>query len=590
MSKVSELFKTHFKKFNIEIKAELKSENLLDLLEELFPSKVISLDSESIDDVSVYLDILRLFLKAVDLYGDISEEVIVTSDLDGKLDYNEASCQFEYDNKIYNIRISDPESDYLCENFLKNLIGFINDKVIGDLVGLSTDDQWVEYVYLPKGYGKVFLSLIESDNWKALKSEKIIAASEVESIEIEKTDESNVVDNLQSALLEAIIKKRIPKIKALIILGADPFKADENDVCPFWSACYRQPTELPKILIELSENVDQKWISFAFMEAAFAQDLGFMKWLAEHYEPNPDVAFAGGSVLTHMSYSPSRNDIKNTPPIDDERFRIVQFLLRLGSRVDGLRNDAIGSPMERAIIAGDFRLMDELLSFGAKLTSTKVMVAVNWVAYEGNYEVIKYLLDNGLKPNPKKSKNKIFAAPIHYAIQRGHKDIVSKLIEKGSKLDYKANYSPSNVLLQHHFIKLDCLTTSIKYKQPEILKLLIESGLSPDGESEMHRSIIWASLLCDYEAIKVLIDAGVDVNYFMRKEKLDDYDYDNGSPIYYAIEVTALDICNHLNAPEDVIIFMKKNGAKSILELEPRIKEAAFEFNSDDTKRIVSRL
>lgn len=198
---------------------------------------------------------------------------------------------------------------------------------------------------------------------------------------------------------------------------------------------------------------------------------------------NPDSYYYEASVLSHVCYNLTViNSTDIYQPIDDVNFEIAKVLLEAGASPNGSHIGAPSCPIEYPIIANDIRTVQLLIDHGAKLQIIAVQNAACYSAYTGNYQMLELLLNNGLKANPKKRKNKKYQSPLHYAIAGGHRNIVELLIKYKIDVNYIPNYNSLYSFLRHiSSFKNHPLIVAIEHNEFELAELLLENGCNPIG-------------------------------------------------------------------------------------------------------------
>lgn len=561
-SSLLEYLQSAFEEAKIQIDFPLRvsdPNNLNSVLSNFFKDSFLDIDTECIDSLSDYVDIFKQMASISGHSNKLSDITIKTADESGILAYDEAELYFTYESTEFTFHINNIESDYLSPSFLDDIVNFLKDNNPKEFVKLPSNDQGVSYIHVESDKKIALQTIIEAASSISFNTE-----NEVKNHVIEYKEKGTPLPP-QDELLAAISNKNKVNILRLLQDGVDPFEGEDPAIA---QACYwHKDFEISKILIENAVTPKKIWIDVAFREAVLEKDLEFCRWILK-YEPDPNIMSDGGAVLTHASYKGRYFDesIKSwvNTPVGDEDYEIIKFLLEIGASPDGARNDAIGSPMEYCIYSKDYRCIDLLLSFGAKLDTIKVRTATNWCAYSGEFNLLKHLLARGLKANPKKRKGQYFAAPLHYAIEKGHFQIVKLLIDNSAKLDYCADITSATIQLQQHFHKTSPLSVASQFEQFDIALLLLESGVECTTD-DLGLLLLLATYQGKVETAKIVLTNGADINHCFSENTY--YSMERSRKARDLIQLdlidkTALSIAIEQELPGIFIEFLRANGAK----------------------------
>jgi len=264
-----------------------------------------------------------------------------------------------------------------------------------------------------------------------------------------------------------------------------------------------------------------------------------------------------GTILSHACYNSQtdKNGENIYLPIDDISFEIAELLLISGASTERKRGDELSPPIEMPIIANDIRTVKLLLNYNVKLTTSPVLAATNYCASVGHYDMLKLLLSNGWKPNPKKSKQNLPASPLNYAIAGGHIKVVKLLVENKIKVNYVPNSRPGSTYLQRYH-SYHPVTLAIKLGKYDILKYLLENGACPDGDlnqstqAEEIPPVVMAACKNDIEAVNILLGYDFNINSYK------DFFYGE----FDCSGMTALDVAIKNNNKELVDVISKNSG------------------------------
>jgi len=114
--------------------------------------------------------------------------------------------------------------------------------------------------------------------------------------------------------------------------------------------------------------------------------------------------------------------------------------------------------------------------------------ALRWAAFDGDLDVVKYLIDKGADIHANDDN------ALKQAASRGHLEVVKYLVEKGANIHADNN---------------DSLRWAASNGHLEVVKYLVEQGADIHAENE--KALRWAVRNGHLEVIKYLIEAGADV-------------------------------------------------------------------------------
>ncbi len=361
-------------------------------------------------------------------------------------------------------------------------------------------------------------------------------------------------EDINKLLLRSIRNENIKEIKNSIKNGAD---VNYYDDAPIAAAAKTNNIEIVELLIKNGANVNQKSTYNALAQSAlFNKNIQMVKVLLSYGADACGYMFSG-TILSHACYNSQtdKNGENIYLPIDDISFEIAELLLISGASTERKRGDELSPPIEMPIIANDIRTVKLLLNYNVKLTTSPVLAATNYCASVGHYDMLELLLSNGWKPNPKKSKQKLPASPLNYAIAGGHIEIVQLLVENKIKLDYVPNSRPESTYLQR-YNSYHPVTLAIKLSEHNILKYLLKNGASPDGglnqpmQVEEIPPVVMAAYKNDIEAVKILLGYEFNINAY-KEFFYGEFDCSG---------MTALDIAMKNNNKALVDVILKNNG------------------------------
>lgn len=165
--------------------------------------------------------------------------------------------------------------------------------------------------------------------------------------------------------------------------------------------------------------------------------------------------------------------------------------------------------LERAIITRNAPRVRDLIDFGVDVDSRSgglfpgedTWVFLMQAVREGDYEIVKLLLDAGAYVNAKTTENRFSA--LHFATWWGMIDIVRLLIDYGADVTAKDAYGGEAIV-----------SASLNSDSLELVDLLLEEGSDINNIGRFGRALlINAARRRDSEYIQGLIDRGAEVNY-----------------------------------------------------------------------------
>ena len=138
---------------------------------------------------------------------------------------------------------------------------------------------------------------------------------------------------------------------------------------------------------------------------------------------------------------------------------------------------------------------------------------------KGHFQCIKACLAAGADVNV--CVNVCMSTPLSCAVEHNHYDCVELLIKAGAKLDWKildvagrfGNERCVNLLLQAGGNPVEMLCASAKYCQANVVQLLITAGANVNNTHKYGRPLVAAVKRGSLECVKVLVQAGADVNH-----------------------------------------------------------------------------
>ncbi|MEN8222840.1 MAG: ankyrin repeat domain-containing protein [Acidobacteriota bacterium] len=182
---------------------------------------------------------------------------------------------------------------------------------------------------------------------------------------------------------------------------------------------------------------------------------------------------------------------------------IVKFLVKNGADVNLEEKSYQLRPLNFASRYGHFEVVKFLLDNGADLFAREKdnETALSYAVSSSNLDIVKYLVNKGLKVNDMKSIKKV--PPVYYAVVGSGENlnIVKYLISKGAKVTGK---DENGWTMLHR---------AVWRGKKEMIDLLIAEGISPDSKSStgitpLHNAASQGNI----EAITSLLKHGADPN------------------------------------------------------------------------------
>jgi len=173
-----------------------------------------------------------------------------------------------------------------------------------------------------------------------------------------------------------------------------------------------------------------------------------------------------------------------------------------------------------AVNAGNYSEIDSLLKEQADINAiTNIETPLMFAVRNGDMKMTKYLIKKGADINKKITIGN--RTPLYNAIMYGKADMVKLLLDKGADpgaLVEENRLYTNNTTRMEKNISLVFTAVQAHYSTPQILRMLLKKGASPDvTTSEGHRAITEAIYSRKVEQVRLLVNAGTDLNY---KEKL----------------------------------------------------------------------
>lgn len=210
-------------------------------------------------------------------------------------------------------------------------------------------------------------------------------------------------------------------------------------------------------------------------DAARNRDIAALRQLVSQ---RADVNVAEPDGTTALHWAAHWNDVE-----------AVNLLLRAGANVSA-RNRYGATPLSEAVVSGDSAMIKALLDAGADprtLTTEDGETVLMTASRAGNIEAVRLLLDRGADVNAKESYKGQTA--LMWAAAERHPEIVKVLLDHGA--DWRIR-------------SFD--------RETRLPRLSAASSVTPIPRGGFN-ALLFAAREGDIESAKVMLDAGVDINY-----------------------------------------------------------------------------
>ena len=189
---------------------------------------------------------------------------------------------------------------------------------------------------------------------------------------------------------------------------------------------------------------------------------------------------------------------------------IVKLLIEYGANVE-TRNSTTAlmgykhiaefftTPLHLTVESGHLHVVEYLISHGASLQAVDRdgLTSLHLAAESNQMEVLKCLLEHGANIHATSEHG----TPLHLAVQRGHVQVATELLDKGARADSLSS--------QH----LTPLHDAATHGQVNLIHLLLESGADIDSQDTLGITpLIYAGMANQIHAVKALILGGADVS------------------------------------------------------------------------------
>ena len=271
-------------------------------------------------------------------------------------------------------------------------------------------------------------------------------------------------DHITTPLIIAARNGNLDAVKILLRYKANieargTLKAINGEVIegctPLWAAALAGHLDVVELLIERNAEVDSRTLtdSTPLRAAAYDGSLDIVSCLAEH---GTERSKYGGTLLMITCYNGHMN--------------VATYLVEHGANIH-LQDKNGDTCLHYAAEGGHVEIVTKLLALGAKEKQDYVNARNNSgttplmrTCYHGHMNVATYLIKHGANIH---LQDKNGDTCLHYAAERGHVEVVSKLLTLGAK--EKQNYQRLTPLLAaSNYCKIEMVEYFIK--RPECTK------------------------------------------------------------------------------------------------------------------------
>ncbi len=309
-----------------------------------------------------------------------------------------------------------------------------------------------------------------------------------------------------------------------LVKGMENFNFSPDSSLPLLHIAIKsQNAEAVRFLLKNGANPDiqanDEYMSTPLMESTNKNQLAVAKLLLENHadvnivDKNGDPAinwsaYWGQEEMTalFLKYGAKTNLKSIHSPntmfvaLKEWNYNIVDLLI--DSEIIINKTDTLAKQIVKAVKDSNFQQTRVIISSNKQLVNQRDESGtpiISITAKNGNFEIVKYLVDNGAKINV---ANPVGQTPLAFAARFGYENIVKYLLAK----DANTNLSDS-------VYKLTPLIACSIGGNAEIGKMLIEKGAlinQCDGINN-HSPLIWASIYGNLAFVKMLLDYSPDL-------------------------------------------------------------------------------
>jgi ankyrin repeat protein len=288
----------------------------------------------------------------------------------------------------------------------------------------------------------------------------------------------------------------VESVKLLLDAGVDPNEKSQNAYSPLTTAIRDNRSEILQLLVFRGADLNANGQDMPLFMACNKPD--FLKTLLENgadlkkCKGVMEKAVAKNSIecvtmLLDAGVDPNeKSQGVNTPlttAIRDNRPEILALLLSRGADPN-----LKGQEMPLAMAVRKPEMLEQVLAGGADLKKCPGVMEV--AVYFNSIDCVKILLDVGVDPNEKKLG---IYTPLGTAVRDNHPEIVALLLSKGADPNLKGQELP----------------VILAVSKPAILSQLIEGGADVTQCRGILEAAVYRN---NIESVNILLDAGVSID------------------------------------------------------------------------------
>ncbi len=246
--------------------------------------------------------------------------------------------------------------------------------------------------------------------------------------------------------------------------------------------------------------------------------------------------------------------------VHNKNLEVVKLFLVSGMNPD-LKDSALGTPLFWATKENDTAMVKLLLDYGAQIdfrstefNATPLMCAIVFKSFE----VANLLIEKGADI---KAVDNNQTTVLGYSLLTCDTILINRILNLGVDINSTSGKEP-------------IIAAAVRTYNPDVVKLILERGANPNAKTESGVSplfIATVDTMCDVEILKLLIEAGADVNDSMMVEN-------------YVVDLLFTAAYNGMSPEKGYVLV--KNGAKAIKRGIVRKKVInnilAYKFNEKD--------